>query len=139
MKKLFILTLVLGAMLLTGCSVHLYSSSNASVAKTEVETLIASDILGVKEVYKLSLDRAIFSEYFIKLKGLIGKSFKNTYEFCARFVGEEDLNQFIFVTTVFIELGIFHVKNGNFLIDSSVKNPLTNSKVYSKICLINGQ
>ena len=36
MKKLFILTLVLGAMLLTGCSAHLYSSSNASVAKTEV-------------------------------------------------------------------------------------------------------
>jgi len=116
-----------------------YLDKPFGVAKTEVETLIASDILGVKEVYKLSLDRAIFSEYFIKLKGLIGKSFKNTYEFCARFVGEEDLNQFIFVTTVFIELGIFHVKNGNFLIDTSVKNPLTNSKVYSKICLINGQ
>ena len=36
MKKLFTLALVLGAMLLTGCSAHLYNSSNASVAKTEV-------------------------------------------------------------------------------------------------------
>ena len=36
MKKLFTLALVLSAMLLTGCSAHLYNSSNASVAKTEV-------------------------------------------------------------------------------------------------------
>ena len=36
MKKLLVLSLVLGALLLTGCSAHLYSSANASVAKTEV-------------------------------------------------------------------------------------------------------
>lgn len=36
MKKLFILLAVACAALLTSCSAHLYSSSNASVAKTEV-------------------------------------------------------------------------------------------------------
>ena len=36
MKKLLVLSLVLGALLLTGCSAHLYQSSNSSVARTEV-------------------------------------------------------------------------------------------------------
>ena len=36
MKKLFLLAVVACAIFLTGCSTHFYSSSNASVAKTEV-------------------------------------------------------------------------------------------------------
>ncbi len=36
MKKLLTLALVLGAMMLTSCSAHLYNSSNASISKTEV-------------------------------------------------------------------------------------------------------
>jgi uncharacterized protein YbjQ (UPF0145 family) len=36
MKKILTFALVLGALLLTSCSAHMYSSSNASVAKTEV-------------------------------------------------------------------------------------------------------
>ena len=36
MKKLLIVAVVACAALLTSCSAHLYSSSNASVAKTEV-------------------------------------------------------------------------------------------------------
>lgn len=36
MKKLLLIAVVVCAALLTSCSAHLYSSSNASVAKTEV-------------------------------------------------------------------------------------------------------
>ena len=36
MKKLFIIAVIACAALLTSCSTHFYSSSNASVAKTEV-------------------------------------------------------------------------------------------------------
>ena len=36
MKKLLLIAVVICAALLTSCSAHLYSSSNASVAKTEV-------------------------------------------------------------------------------------------------------
>jgi hypothetical protein len=37
---------------------------------------------------------------------------------------------------VFMELKIFKVENGVLSYDAKVKNPLTNSNVYSKICLV---
>ncbi len=92
--------------------------------------------IGYKILDNVSLDRQIFTDCFIKLKSLVGKDFTNIWQFCSRFCGEDDIYQFIFCTTVFLELGIFGQKNGKFIFDSNVKNPLTNSKVYSKISLI---
>ena len=36
MKKLFILALTLGALMLTGCAAHIYSAKNANLSQTEV-------------------------------------------------------------------------------------------------------
>ena len=82
---------------------------------------------------KLSTDRSDFTRVFGVLSTLNGKPFHSTSTFCAEYLQEEDVYQAIFCTEVFIELGIFSVNNGVFLLDQNVKNALTNSKVYSKI------
>ncbi len=82
---------------------------------------------------KLSTDRSDFTRVFGALSTLNGKPFHSTSTFCAEYLQEEDVYQAIFCTEVFIELGIFSVNNGVFLLDQNVKNALTNSKVYSKI------
>ncbi len=103
-----------------------------------IESYVVNEFIGYKILDKLSVDRNDFTSHFLKLKGLVGKDFTNTSAFCARFCGDDELYQFIFTTTVFMELGIFSQKNGKFIFNSNVKNPLTNSKVYSKIKLIKG-
>ena len=85
---------------------------------------------------KLSVDRSTFEQCFIRLKTLIDKDFISTYDFCSNFSVGDDIYQSIFTTTVFMELGIFGLKNGKFIFNSNIKNPLTNSKVYSKISLL---
>ena len=47
-----------------------------------------------------------------------------------------DVQQFLFVLKVFVELNIFSIKNGQLLYNEKVKNALTNSQVYSKIALL---
>ncbi len=91
---------------------------------------------GFNALDEISVDRAIFTENFVRLKSLIGKDFNNVAEFCLRFIDINEAYQYIFATTVFMELGIFGEKNGKFIFNGNVKNPLTNSKVYSKISLI---
>ena len=114
-----------------------YLDKPLSLVEDDVDIYQIEDGVNFIKNLNLSTERIIFSENFIKLKGQIGKSFKNVTEFCLRFSQEDELYQMIFATTVFLELGIFNVKNGMFLLDSSVKNPLTNSQVYSKICILN--
>ncbi len=103
-----------------------------------VENYLASDEIGYKILDKLSLDRAVFAEYFVKLKELHGKDFSNIWNFCDKYCGDSDIFQFILSTTIFMELNIFSNKSGKFIFNSNIKNPLTNSKVYSKISLIKG-
>ncbi len=101
------------------------------------ELFIIPDLLGYKILDKISTDRNVFTQYFIKLKGLVGKEFIDITDFCRQYCGNDDLYQFIFATVVFMELKIFSVKNDKFIFNSNVKNPLTNSKAYSTISLIN--
>ncbi len=100
------------------------------------ESVLVEGKIGYKIIDNVLVDRETFRQYFIKLNSLVGKEFANINTFCARYCGEDDLYQFIFSTLVFFELGLFSEKNGYLLFNSNLKNPLTNSKVYSKISLI---
>ncbi len=97
----------------------------------QIETFSAR--CGYKTIDKLSTDRSDFTRIYTVLVGLSGKKFKNTVDFCCKYIVDENLYQAIFVVEVFLELGIFSVKNGTFVFNQKVKNALTNSKVYSKI------
>ena len=90
-----------------------------------------------KLVQELSTDRTTFATCFANIKALTGKSFSDLASFVVKNFSLEEQCQMAFALTVFLELKIFYVKNGTLWFDSNVKNPLTNSKVYSKICLIN--
>lgn len=91
----------------------------------------------LEELYNLSVDRQDFSNVYQKLRNLNGKLFRNVAEFCQSNFDFYELNQAVFCLTVFLELGIFFVKDECLHYDSKVINPLTNSKVYSKIYLLN--
>ncbi len=97
-----------------------------------------SEDCSYKELDYLSVERADFTNVFTLLKALTGKTFNSATEFYYKNAIEENAYNFIFATTVFIELGIFKIVDGVLQHDINVKNPLTNSKVYSKICLLKG-
>jgi hypothetical protein len=69
---------------------------------------------------------------------LKGKAFDGAVQFIERYFAEEETNVAILALQVFVELGIFSIKNSVFCHDEKVKNALTNSKVYSKISILIG-
>lgn len=88
-----------------------------------------------KYIKNLSVEREYFASDFAYFKSLVGKQFNGVADFCLKNADLNDLYQKIFALTVFMELKIFVVENGVLSYDATVKNSLTNSKVYSKICL----
>ncbi len=102
------------------------------------ETIFDCDEIGYKALDKVSIDRSNFARVFSTLKERCRKPFANASDFYFKYVNDGDGYNFIFATVVFIELGIFKVENGVLIYDDKIKNPLTNSKVYSKICIIKG-
>lgn len=120
----------------TGYKNIVYLDKPLATLNFNQKAYLAKDIVGYDWINKLSIDRMEFSQQFVYLKSLVGKKFRNIADFASRYNKETDIAQFVFVLTVFLELGIFYHNNGMFLFDSKMKNPLTNSKVYSKISLL---
>ena len=106
--------------------------------KTTAESAVFSARCGYKILDRISTDRGDFARIYSVLTTLSGKKFKNSVDFCAKYIVDENLYQAIFTVEVFLELGIFSVKSGVFVFDQKVKNALTNSKVYSKIYTLKG-
>ncbi|MBE7086934.1 MAG: single-stranded-DNA-specific exonuclease RecJ [Clostridiales bacterium] len=104
----------------------------------EVESLIIDSNLTNTAMEELSVDRTDFAGVFNALRSMCGK------EFCSSSWAYEKyqplLNGYTFVlgAEVFFELGFFYVKDGLLRQDVKIKNALTNSKLYSKICLLKG-
>lgn len=98
--------------------------------------LLLSDICGYKFIDELTTERGEFVRLYNKLCLLNNKNFISTASFSERHASGENPLQLAFVIEVFMELGIFEVKNGVFSHNEKVKNTLTNSTLYSKIDLI---
>ncbi len=102
------------------------------------ESYVVSGVCGYKWIDYLSTDRTDFTRAFTGIKALCGKPFRSATDLYFNSETEENAYQFIFALTVFTELNIFENKNGRLAFNGSVKNPLTNSKVYSKIYSLKG-
>lgn len=102
-----------------------YENIEKIVSGVSVRTLDCLEYLSVK--------REDFAEMFNCLRYLSGKYFVDAVDFAKRNLPDQNIYQSIFCLMVFIELGIFSVKNGKFVFNEKVKNALTNSKLYSKI------
>ncbi len=100
----------------------------------KVESVCFNGVSGYKFIEKLNTDRAFFAEIFTHLRFQCGKEFLSSAWSYEKYGFEIDGYNFIFATEVFLELGIFYIKDGILLQDLKVKNPLTNSKIYNKIC-----
>lgn len=113
-----------------------YLDKPFQVMQTNVKTYVVEDVLGYKQIEKLSVERGDFAQIFTYLLTLKNKSIKDEVSFAKTYCGIFDEQQFLFVLKVFIELEIFVIKNGQFIYNEKIKNALTNSKIYSKIVLL---
>ena len=104
----------------------------------EGKSYTVSNEIGYNVLDEVSVDRAVFADIFSILKNNCNKRFNSATEFFYKNVNDGNGFNFVFATTVFMELGIFKVVNDVLQYDIKVKNPLTNSKVYSKICILKG-
>lgn len=92
------------------------------------------------EVYhEIKTDRSNFAKIYTLLSNCIGSTFVNSVEFYKNNSFDVDAKTFIFATEVFFELGFFSIHNGFLIRNSSQKNELTNSRIYSKILKINSR
>lgn len=85
-------------------------------------------------VSKLLSDRSVFSEIYSYLCKIEGKTFYNSAYYVQNNELPFDDKQFIYSTEVFIELGIFYIEDGVVRRNLNVKNALTNSRIYNRIC-----
>ncbi len=111
----------------------IYLDKPFSVQKTSAKNYVVKDYIGYKILDTISTDRTIFAQIFAHLLTLKNKEIKDVVEFARSNSGDFSNEQFLFALKVFIELGIFTIKNGRFTYDEKIKNALTNSKLYSKI------
>ncbi|MBQ8426364.1 MAG: single-stranded-DNA-specific exonuclease RecJ [Clostridia bacterium] len=102
------------------------------------KSVYLSNDCGYKVLDLVSVERSDFTNIFTLLKNNCGKIFNSATEFYYKNINDGNGYNFVFATNVFIELGIFKIRNGVLQYDINVKNPLTNSKLYSKICLLKG-
>ncbi len=121
-----------------GFSAVVYLDTPIKVLETDVKSYFVPEFNGYRIIDTISTDREVFKDNFNRLVALNGKTFKNVSEFCMKNLSGENLYQYVFAISVFVELGIFSIENGYFSYNSQVKNPLTNSKVYSKIYTLKG-
>ncbi len=98
------------------------------------QVYIVDDYSGFKWIDRISVDRTDFANVFNILRSMTGKEFGGSARFYDRYLPDCDPYQFIFALEVFMELGIFYVDAGLLKQNVKVKNALTNSKAYSKIC-----
>ena len=87
---------------------------------------------------KLSTDRSDIAEIYNILRNFTGKEFTSSAAFYEKYKPCDNGFQFVFVTEVMLELGIFFVKDGMLRQDLHVKSALTNSVIYSKINVVKG-
>ena len=87
---------------------------------------------------KISTEREQVIIVFNSLKTLVGERYIDSATFAMENFKNGEVYQAIFVLEVLMELKIFNRRNGKLNFDKNIKNALTNSKVYSKICLLKG-
>lgn len=122
----------------TGITRIIYVDVPMQPIEFDGEKLYFSKDCGYKVLDLVSVDRTDFVNNFNLIKNHCGKPFNSATEFYYKNINEGNGYDVVLATTVFIELGIFKVNNGILEYDINVKNPLTNSKLYSKICLLKG-
>ncbi len=103
-----------------------------------VKNYIAENVSGINFIDKISLDRSDVAKIYNILKNFTGKEFSSSAAFYEKYKPCDNGYQFIFVTEVLMELGIFFVKDGMLRQDIQVKSALTNSVLYSKMNVIKG-
>lgn len=108
------------------------------VQKTSARNYVVKDYIGYQLIDKISTDRSVFAQIFTRLTTLKNMQVNSLVDFTKTYSNNFDKEQFLFALKVFIELGIFSIKNNVLYYDEKIKNTLTNSKLYSKIVSLKG-
>ena len=89
----------------------------------------------------LATGRDVFSAVYSDLNGISGQKFINICSLYERNKNRisVDKNQFVFVLSVFFELGIFYIANDVIKKNDKIKSALTNSEIYCRICFFKGE
>lgn len=94
---------------------------------------------GFKFAKNVKTDRESLLKIYDQLTKHSGKNFEDFYCFFNENKFETDILTFVFALEVFIELGFIKINNGVMRVDSTIKNKLENSKIYTEFCNIKGE
>ena len=114
----------------------IYLDKPLQYLNTDLESQVISNEIGYKFLSEITTEREQFVDLYSKLLTLKNKNFISTASFSEKHADGQNPLQLAFAIEVFMELGIFEVKNSVFTFNEKVKNALTNSTLYSKIDLL---
>ena len=112
-----------------------YLDTPISLSHFDIPIYVCSDVCGYLLVEELDVSRDAFKFGYAKLLNLKGKKVIDDVSFINSHFAN-DFYQMLFVLKVFKELKIFSTDRGSLMHNERIKNELTNSKVYSKICVL---
>ena len=117
-----------------------YLDRPLSATKTPDKTVYRNDaLIGYSPFLSIKTDRVDMIACFNLLRRQAGRPFNGSVNFSLETESDIDKFTLVFAIDVFIELGIFEVRNGIFKENQGLKNPLTNSLAYSKISILKAQ
>jgi hypothetical protein len=122
----------------TGMNKVVWLDELLSFIKTEIPTYCNYEICGYDNLEYVDTDRQVFAEVYKLLCAYNGCEFRSSADFFNKNQPMENGYQFVFSTEVFIELGLFSIEMGKLKVNTGIKNPLTNSKIYNKVYEIRG-
>lgn len=111
----------------------IYLDQPLSYLQTEGNISVVDSLCGYDFALNLETDRPFFATVFSLLCSNVGKLFENSVEAYYEWQTDIDAFSFVFAVEVFLELGLFYQENGYLKRNATLKNALTNSKMYSKI------
>ena len=120
-----------------GYEMVVYLDKPICYQKTIAKTYCVENLENNYLITNLSTDRSAFAYVFNTLKAFENVYFGNSVMAYEQLCVENiSLDNFIFASEVFFELGFFSLKDGYLKLNADVKSPLTNSLIYSTICNI---
>ena len=113
----------------------IYLDLPLAIIPSNAEKYVVKDVLVSSLITDVKTSREDLGKIFMGLKKISGRRYVSSYELAKTVGAEFGFTSSLFAIEVFNELNLTQVKDGRYLVNDAVFNPLTNSNVYNKISM----
>ena len=122
----------------SNCKKAVYLDEPAFFLDSDAPAFCNYAVKGYNYILNVNPARDMMASYYREISGCAGENFSDLTDFYASHGLTCGIENFLFAVKVFLELGIFELKNGK-LIMTDVKSKLTDSAIYNAVVELKGR